>query len=104
MGALNAFRVLADCSHLFGVVFLIVGVLRSKSSVSFSLRSMELYFLVFLTRYVLTDGRCDVMCCGAFTRACATRCVWCREGCAVFDLVLRSTTIGMRTMCIGTWT
>ena len=52
MGALNLFRILADCRHLFGAVFLIVGVVRSKSSVSFSLRSMELYFLVFLTRHV----------------------------------------------------
>jgi len=51
MGALNLFRILADASHLFGAVFLIVGIINSKSSVSFSLRSMELYFLVFLTRY-----------------------------------------------------
>ena len=50
MGALNLFRILADCCHLFGAVFLLVGMVRSKSSSSFSLRSMELYFFVFLTR------------------------------------------------------
>lgn len=55
MSALNGFRVAADLVHLYGAIFLITGMVTSSSCISFSLRSIELYCLVFVSRYLDLD-------------------------------------------------
>ena len=83
MSALNGFRVAADLVHLYGSIFLITGMVTSSSCISFSLRlidditslvdcahrtynrlirrivkharSIELYCIVFVTRYLDLD-------------------------------------------------
>lgn len=53
----NAFRLSGDALHLSALVFLVVGVVRYRSSKSLSLRSQELFLLCYVLRYLdLWDG------------------------------------------------
>ena len=52
MGALNLFRISADACHLLGCGALLAGVLRMRTIRTMSVRSMELYLLVYVTRYL----------------------------------------------------
>lgn len=49
---MNIFRLLGDFSHLFSFIFLIRQIHSKKSAEGISLRSQELYALVFLCRYL----------------------------------------------------
>ena len=50
--ALNGFRVTADVLHVLSASTLLVGLLRHRSAFSVSVRTQELYMLVFITRYL----------------------------------------------------
>ncbi|CAD5173407.1 ER lumen protein-retaining receptor A [Musa acuminata AAA Group] len=49
---MNAFRFAGDMSHLFSVLLLLLKIYATKSCSGISLRTQELYALVFLTRYL----------------------------------------------------
>lgn len=49
---MNAFRLVGDLLHLLSILLLIHKVLTYKSCAGISLKSIQLYFIVFLTRYV----------------------------------------------------
>ncbi|XP_074568204.1 ER lumen protein-retaining receptor A-like [Curcuma longa] len=49
---MNAFRFLGDMSHLFSVVLLLLKIYATKSCSGISLKTQELFALVFLTRYL----------------------------------------------------
>jgi hypothetical protein len=50
--ALNGFRVSADALHVLSASSLLAGLLRHRSAFSVSVRTQELYMLVFITRYL----------------------------------------------------
>ena len=49
---MNIFRLLGDMSHLASFIVLLLKLVASKSGAGVSLKSQELFFLVFLTRYL----------------------------------------------------
>ena len=49
---MNLFRFLGDMSHILSFVLLLHKIIRSKSAVGISMRTQELYLIVFLARYV----------------------------------------------------
>ncbi|URD96529.1 hypothetical protein MUK42_32131 [Musa troglodytarum] len=49
---MNAFRFAGDMSHLFSVLVLLLKIYATKSCSGISLKTQELYALVFLTRYL----------------------------------------------------
>lgn len=49
---MNAFRLIGDLLHLLSILLLIHKVLTYKNCTGISLKSIQLYFIVFLTRYV----------------------------------------------------
>ncbi|CAL9073014.1 unnamed protein product [Musa acuminata var. zebrina] len=49
---MNAFRFAGDMSHLLSVLLLLLKIYATKSCSGISLRTQELYALVFLTRYL----------------------------------------------------
>lgn len=49
---MNLFRLMGDMSHVVSIVILILRLRVSKSAVGISLKTQELFLLVFLTRYV----------------------------------------------------
>ena len=49
---MNIFRLLGDLSHLISFFFLIQRLLEKKNAVGISLKTQELFLLVFLTRYL----------------------------------------------------
>ncbi|WOL17081.1 ER lumen protein-retaining receptor A [Canna indica] len=49
---MNAFRLAGDMSHLFSVLVLLLKIYATKSCSGISLKTQELYALVFLTRYL----------------------------------------------------
>ncbi|RRT39349.1 hypothetical protein BHE74_00047151 [Ensete ventricosum] len=49
---MNAFRFAGDMSHLFSILVLLLKIYATKSCSGISLKTQELYALVFLTRYL----------------------------------------------------
>ena len=49
---MNIFRLCADMSHLFSILILIVRCNVTKNSKGVSLKTQELFLLVFVTRYL----------------------------------------------------
>ncbi|CAL9755508.1 unnamed protein product [Musa acuminata subsp. burmannicoides] len=49
---MNAFRLAGDMSHLVSVLVLLLKIYATKSCSGISLKTQELYALVFLTRYL----------------------------------------------------
>ena len=49
---MNLFRLAGDMSHLASFIVLLLKLIASKSSLGVSLKTQELFFLVFLTRYL----------------------------------------------------
>uniref|UniRef100_A0A7N0V903 ER lumen protein-retaining receptor n=2 Tax=Magnoliopsida TaxID=3398 RepID=A0A7N0V903_KALFE len=49
---LNVFRLAGDASHLLSIVLLLLKIRTTKSCAGISLKTQELYVLVFLTRYL----------------------------------------------------
>lgn len=49
---MNIFRLIGDMSHLASFLVLLLKLLASRSAAGISLKSQELFFLVFVTRYV----------------------------------------------------
>jgi len=50
--SMNIFRALGDLVHLLSIIILLVKIRATKSAVGISLKSQELYALVFITRYL----------------------------------------------------
>jgi hypothetical protein len=48
----NAFRVMGDFSHLMSFVFLLMTMFKKKSAKGISLKSQQLYLIVFVSRYL----------------------------------------------------
>merc|ERR1711879_31348 len=48
----NIFRYVGDYLHLFGIVVLLLTIMKNKSLNGFSRSTQILYFLVFATRYL----------------------------------------------------
>merc|ERR1711957_1143235 len=51
-GAMNIFRFLGDLSHIVSFLVLLHKIIKGKSSAGISLRTQELYAVVFCSRYV----------------------------------------------------
>eukprot|EP00696_Hemimastix_kukwesjijk_P002511 gnl/Hemi2/13078_TR4464_c0_g1_i1.p2 gnl/Hemi2/13078_TR4464_c0_g1~~gnl/Hemi2/13078_TR4464_c0_g1_i1.p2 ORF type:complete len:226 (+),score=75.98 gnl/Hemi2/13078_TR4464_c0_g1_i1:230-907(+) len=51
-GSLNIFRVAGDFLHVLSIVLLFAKMSKMKSSAGISLKTQELYLLVFITRYL----------------------------------------------------
>lgn len=49
---MNIFRIAGDMSHLASFVFLLQRLLEKRSAAGISLKTLELYLLVFVTRYL----------------------------------------------------
>ncbi|CAM8995353.1 unnamed protein product [Rhodiola kirilowii] len=49
---LNVFRLAGDASHLFSIIVLLLKIRTIKSCAGISLKTQELYVIVFLTRYL----------------------------------------------------
>jgi len=49
---MNLFRLLGDLVHLFSFIILLVKLRATKNAMGISLKSQEMYALVFLTRYL----------------------------------------------------
>ena len=49
---MNIFRLVGDVLHLLSILILIYKIHKSRSCAGVSLKSIELYFLVFITRYI----------------------------------------------------
>lgn len=49
---MNLFRLLGDMCHLASFIVLLLKLVASKSATGISLKSQELFFLVFCTRYI----------------------------------------------------
>ncbi|XP_050253995.1 ER lumen protein-retaining receptor B-like [Quercus robur] len=49
---MNLFRLLGDMTHLLCIVFLLLKIRTMKSCAGISLKTQELYVIVFLTRYL----------------------------------------------------
>lgn len=49
---MNIFRLIGDMAHLLSFLVLLLKLMASKSSVGISLKTQELFLLVFVTRYV----------------------------------------------------
>ena len=49
---MNAFRLAGDISHLASFFFLIHRLLQKRTAQGLSLKTQELYLLVFITRYL----------------------------------------------------
>jgi len=49
---MNVFRLLGDMTHLLCIVFLLLKIRTMKSCAGISLKTQELYVIVFLTRYL----------------------------------------------------
>lgn len=50
--SLNVFRFLGDMSHILSFILLLHKIIKGKSSVGISLRTQELYLIVFVARYI----------------------------------------------------
>merc|ERR1712106_437653 len=51
-GAMNIFRFLGDLSHIVSFLVLLHKIIKGKSSAGISLRTQELYAVVFCSRYI----------------------------------------------------
>jgi len=49
---MNIFRILGDLSHIFSFIVLLHKIVKGKSAAGISLRTQELYALVFCSRYI----------------------------------------------------
>ena len=49
---MNAFRLVGDLLHLLSILLLMHKIVTHRSCTGISLKSIELYFIVFLTRYI----------------------------------------------------
>ena len=49
---MNAFRLAGDMSHVISIFLLIIRLSVTKNAVGISIKTQELYLLVFLTRYL----------------------------------------------------
>lgn len=49
---MNLFRLAGDMTHLFSIIVLLLKIHTTKSSSGISLKTQELYVIVFLTRYL----------------------------------------------------
>ena len=49
---MNIFRLVADISHLFAILILLLKIWKSRSCAGISLKSQLLFALVFTTRYL----------------------------------------------------
>lgn len=49
---MNLFRILGDLLHLLSVLIILEKIRRTKNCVGISLKSQELYLIVFATRYL----------------------------------------------------
>eukprot|EP00243_Klebsormidium_subtile_P002061 TRINITY_DN1391_c0_g2_i1.p1 TRINITY_DN1391_c0_g2~~TRINITY_DN1391_c0_g2_i1.p1 ORF type:complete len:216 (+),score=37.85 TRINITY_DN1391_c0_g2_i1:168-815(+) len=49
---MNLFRLAGDMSHLFSIVLILLKIYTSKSCAGLSMKTQELYTLVFVTRYL----------------------------------------------------
>mmetsp|Transcript_6643 Transcript_6643/g.8220 ORF Transcript_6643/g.8220 Transcript_6643/m.8220 type:complete len:215 (-) Transcript_6643:47-691(-) len=49
---MNAFRLVGDLLHLLSILLLIHKIVTHRSCAGISLKSIQLYFIVFLTRYI----------------------------------------------------
>lgn len=49
---MNVFRLLGDSFHVISIFLLLIRLLITKNAVGISIKTQELYFLVFLTRYL----------------------------------------------------
>ncbi|KAG8381655.1 hypothetical protein BUALT_Bualt06G0144100 [Buddleja alternifolia] len=49
---MNAFRLVGDMTHLLSVIFLLLKIRTMKSCAGISLKTQELYVIVFITRYL----------------------------------------------------
>ncbi|XP_039122957.1 ER lumen protein-retaining receptor-like [Dioscorea cayenensis subsp. rotundata] len=49
---MNAFRLLADLTHLLSIIILLVKIRTTKSCAGISLKTQDLYVLVFISRYL----------------------------------------------------
>lgn len=49
---MNAFRLAGDMTHLFSIILLLLKIRTMKSCAGISLKTQELYVIVFITRYL----------------------------------------------------
>ena len=49
---MNVFRLVGDLLHLLSILLLIHKIVTHRSCAGISLKSIQLYFIVFLTRYI----------------------------------------------------
>ncbi|XP_074584480.1 ER lumen protein-retaining receptor-like isoform X1 [Curcuma longa] len=49
---MNAFRLAGDMTHLFSIILLLLKIRTTKSCAGVSLKTQELYVIIFITRYL----------------------------------------------------
>eukprot|EP00298_Acanthocystis_sp_HF-20_P008632 c17797_g2_i1.p1 GENE.c17797_g2_i1~~c17797_g2_i1.p1 ORF type:complete len:215 (+),score=26.89 c17797_g2_i1:30-674(+) len=49
---MNVFRIIGDFLHLFSIILILTKIRKSKTCAGISLKTQELYALIFLTRYL----------------------------------------------------